>query len=83
MVGVMLYTPQGIPIKTTVDNTTAAHYEQLVTRLTSATRSVVRDLDPTNELTFFRLMSVSHEVLVAPDDQFLMLVLQKTETSGD
>ena len=79
----MLYTPQGIPIKTTVDNTTAAQYEQLVTSLTSATRSVVRDLDPTNELTFFRLRSVSHEVLVAPDEQFLMLVLQKTELSGE
>ena len=62
MVGVMLYTPQGIPIKTTVDNTTAAQYEQLVTRLTSATRSVVRDLDPTNELTFVRIASKKHEV---------------------
>ena len=58
----MLYTPQGIPIKTTVDNTTAAQYEQLVTRLTSATRSVVRDLDPTNELTFVRIASKKHEV---------------------
>ena len=83
MVGVMLYTPQGIPIKTTVDNTTAAQYEQLVTNLTSATRSVVRDLDPTNDLTFFRLRSTSHEVLVAPDDHFLMLVLQNSELSGE
>ena len=72
----MLYTPEGIPIKTTVDNTTAAQYEQLVTSLTSATRSVVRHLDPTNELTFFRLRSASHEVLVAPEDNFIILVLQ-------
>ena len=41
-------------------------------------RSVVRDLDPTNDLTFFRMRSASHEVLVAPDPQFLMIVLQKS-----
>ena len=38
----------------------------------------MRDLDPTNDLTFFRMRSASHEVLVAPDPQFLMIVLQKS-----
>ena len=36
IIGVMLYTPEGIPIKTTVDNTTAAQYQSLVSTLTTA-----------------------------------------------
>ena len=30
ILGVMLFTPEGIPIKTTVDNTTAAQVEQVI-----------------------------------------------------
>ena len=45
-----------------VDNTTAAQYEELVSSLTRHARSVVRDLDPTNSLTFFRIKSTTHEV---------------------
>ena len=41
-------------------------------------RSIVRDLDPTNELTFLRVKSTKHEVLVAPDDSFIIIVLQHT-----
>ena len=41
-------------------------------------RSIVRDLDPTNELTFLRVKSTKHEVLVAPDDSFVIIVLQHT-----
>ena len=40
-------------------------------------KSIVRDLDPTNSLTFLRLKSHSHEVLVAPEDNFIILVLQQ------
>ena len=40
-------------------------------------KSIVRDLDPTNALTFLRLKSASHEVLVAPEDNFIILVLQQ------
>ena len=38
----------------------------------------MRDLDPTNELTFLRVKSTKHEVLVAPDDSFVIIVLQHT-----
>lgn len=29
-------------------------------------RSVVRDLDPTNDLTFLRIRTKKHEIMVAP-----------------
>ena len=45
-------------------------------------KSIVRDLDPTNNLTFLRLKSASHEVLVAPEENFIILVLQQNTDSG-
>ena len=48
----------------------------MVAELAEKAKSIVRDLDPTNSLTFFRLKSTTHEVLVAPEEHFIILVLQ-------
>lgn len=36
---------------------------------------MVRDLDPTNDLTFLRLKSRMNEILIAPDKDFLLIVI--------
>jgi dynein light chain roadblock-type len=56
----------GVPIKSTLDNTTSVQYAALITQLCDKARSAVRDIDPTNDLTFLRLRSKKHEILVAP-----------------
>jgi dynein light chain roadblock-type len=56
----------GIPIKTTMDNTTTVQYAGLISQLSDKARSVVRDLDPSNDLTFLRIRSKKHEIMVAP-----------------
>ena len=38
--------------------------------------AIVRDLDPSNELTFLRIRSRKHEVLVAPEKEFILIVVQ-------
>ncbi|MPD04721.1 Dynein light chain roadblock-type 2 [Portunus trituberculatus] len=56
----------GIPIKSTLDNPTTIQYTGLISGLTDKARSVVRDLDPTNDLTFLRVRSKKHEIMIAP-----------------
>lgn len=56
----------GIPIKSTLDNTTSVQYAALITQLCDKARCAVRDLDPSNDLTFLRLRSKKHEIMVAP-----------------
>lgn len=56
----------GIPIRTTLDNSTAVHYAGLLHQLTMKARSTVRDIDPQNGLTFLRIRSKKHEIMVAP-----------------
>lgn len=51
-------------------------YAGLISSLADKARSVVRDLDPTNELTFLRIRSKKHEIMVAPDKEFILIVVQ-------
>ena len=50
-----------------------------VTDLAKKARSVVRDLDPMNDMTFFRVRAKKREILVAPDKHLFLIVMQETE----
>merc|ERR1719320_1133595 len=76
VMGVMVLNYEGFPVKSNLDNTTTVQYGHMVAELAEKAKSIVRDLDPTNSLTFFRLKSTTHEVLVAPEEHFIILVLQ-------
>ena len=76
VVGTIVVNAEGIPIKSTLDNTTTVQYAGLISQLSDKARSVVRDLDPTNDLTFLRIRSKKHEIMVAPDKEFILIVIQ-------
>ncbi|XP_044745600.1 dynein light chain roadblock-type 2 [Coccinella septempunctata] len=76
VVGIIVVNSEGIPIKTTLDNTTTVQYAGLISSLSDKARSVVRDLDPSNDLTFLRIRSKKHEIMVAPDKEFILMVIQ-------
>ena len=56
----------GIPIRTTLDNATTVQYASQVQQLAAKARSTVRDLDPTNDLSFLRVRTNKHEIMIAP-----------------
>ncbi|CAH1114617.1 unnamed protein product [Psylliodes chrysocephalus] len=76
IVGTIIVNSEGVPIKTTLDNTTTVQYAGLISSLADKARSVVRDLDPSNDLTFLRIRSKKHEIMVAPDKEFILIVVQ-------
>jgi len=78
VVGVIVVNAEGIPIKSTLDNPTTIQYTGLISGLTDKARSVVRDLDPTNDLTFLRVRSKKHEIMIAPDKEYMLIVIQNT-----
>jgi len=57
----------------------AAVYAESMRILAWKARSVVRDLDPENELQYLRIRAKTHEVIVAFDLEFLVVVIQKWE----
>jgi dynein light chain roadblock-type len=44
--GIVIVNSEGIPIRSTLDNSLTVQYSALITQLSSKARSVVRDLDP-------------------------------------
>lgn len=67
-------TPAGIPIRSTLDNATTVQYAGHVQQLNAKARTTVRDLDPTNDLTFLRVRTNKHEIMVAPGEWRLVAV---------
>jgi len=49
-----------------LDHAEAVQYAGLLSMLCQKSRSAVRELDPSNDVTFLRLRSHKHEILVAP-----------------
>ena len=50
-----------------------------VTDLALKARSVVRDIDPMNDMTFFRVRAKRREILVAPDKHLFLMCIQETD----
>nr|KAF6409674.1 dynein light chain roadblock-type 2 [Rousettus aegyptiacus] len=76
VIGTMVVNAEGIPIRTTLDNSTTVQYAGLLHQLTVKAKSTVRDIDPQNDLTFLRIRSKKHEIMVAPDKEYLLIVIQ-------
>ena len=76
VVGYIIINSEGHYVKTTLDNSTTTQYQNLFTQLTMKSRSVVRDLDPTDNLRFLRLKSAKHEIMIAPESEFTLIVIQ-------
>ena len=46
-----------------------------VLTLTEKAKLLIRDLDPSNNLAFLRIRTKTKEIMAAPDDQFMFVVL--------
>lgn len=55
----------------------AETYAEKMNSLAKKSRGVVRDLNPKNELRFLRIRAKKHEILVAYDQDFLVIVIQR------
>ncbi|KAM4733603.1 dynein light chain roadblock-type 2-like [Anableps anableps] len=76
VIGTIVTNAEGIPLRTTLDNSTTSQYARLLRNFTTMARSTVRDVDPQNDLTFLRIRSKKHEIMVAPEDNCMLIVIQ-------
>ena len=49
-----------------------------VLTLTEKAKLLVRDLDPSNDLAFLRIKTKNKEIMVAPDNEYMCIVVQNT-----
>ncbi|XP_023323664.1 dynein light chain roadblock-type 2 [Eurytemora carolleeae] len=74
--GLMVVNMDGVPVKSTLDNDLTVQYTALLTSLTLQAKNMIKNMDPNNELTFIRLRSEKNEILVAPDRDYVLIVVQ-------
>ena len=54
----------------------ATGYAVRLSELAITARSLVRDLDPKNDLTFLRVTCKQYDMMIAPDRDFYLIVIQ-------
>lgn len=59
-----------------MDNPTTTQYASLMHNFILKARSTVREIDPQNDLTFLRIRSKKNEIMVAPDKDYFLIVIQ-------
>merc|ERR1712004_33565 len=74
VVGMMIVNNDGIAVRSNMDATITNQYCAVISRLADQARSTIRDLDPTNDITFLRLRSKKNEVLIAPGNKISFLL---------
>ncbi|KAA6392322.1 MAG: putative roadblock-type dynein light chain [Streblomastix strix] len=74
--GCMIFNNQGIIIRTSIEQKLTIHYAALVTQLCHSTKSTIKKLDDTDDLAFIRLRTNKNEILIAPDKDYILVVLQ-------
>lgn len=52
------------------------NFARTVPQIGREARSMIKQLDPKNDLTFLRIRTTAHEILIAPDKEFYLCVLQ-------
>ena len=79
--GILIVNSEGIPIKSTMAKEETQQYSALLSQLSAKAMSAIRTLDPENQMTFLRLRSKKHEIMVAPHKDYLLIVIQNPNPS--
>lgn len=80
--GFLVLNNEGIPIRhsfTEASRDLAVQYAALFQSLAIKAKGVVLEMDNNNELQMLRLRSKKHEIIIAPDTKYLLVVIQKPE----
>ncbi|THD24485.1 Dynein light chain roadblock-type [Fasciola hepatica] len=80
--GAIVGNSDGVAVRSNLDNNATVSYCGLIQQLTNKARAALRDLDPTNDLTFLRIRSKKNEIMVAPDRDYSLIVIQDAESES-
>nr|XP_019598521.1 PREDICTED: dynein light chain roadblock-type 1-like [Rhinolophus sinicus] len=78
--GPLVVNTEGIPTTTqdatSTDNPTTTQDASLMYSFILKARSTVHDIDPQNDLIFLQIRSKKNEIMVAPDKDYFLIVIQ-------
>ncbi|KAL1927511.1 hypothetical protein VTP01DRAFT_3748 [Rhizomucor pusillus] len=78
---VVILNSEGQAIRSTMNEELTKQYGQLISALVTQARTTVSTLDDQNDLTFLRVRTKKHEIMIAPDREYLLIVVQNPAES--
>ncbi|KAG0311967.1 Dynein light chain roadblock-type 2 [Linnemannia gamsii] len=79
--GVVVVNQLGLMIRSTLEASLGKQYATLMSDLIRTARQSVAQLDSQNELTFMRIRTKKHEIMICPEGEYLMIVIQTPDNS--
>jgi len=79
VVALMVTNREGLALRTNLDINTTKNYARQYGNLIEMAHSAVRELDPQNELRYIRVRNKEHEIMVAPTEDLILIVVQHVE----
>ncbi|EDO28944.1 predicted protein [Nematostella vectensis] len=76
VIGSIVVNSEGTPIRSDLDNSTTLLYASNCHHLAKLARSTVRDIDPQNDLSILRVKSRKYEIIIAPYEEYMLIVVQ-------
>ncbi|KAI8145792.1 hypothetical protein BJV82DRAFT_602274 [Fennellomyces sp. T-0311] len=76
---VVILNADGQAIRSTLDEEMTKQYGQLISALVQQAKTTVSSLDEQNDLTFLRVRTKKHEIMIAPDHEYLLIVVQNPQ----
>ena len=74
-IGVIITNEDGAAIRTTLDHPTTVQYSDMMRKMAVSTQNAVREINPEDDLRFLRIRTKKHEVMVAPDNGYMMIAI--------
>jgi len=76
---IIIVNNDGVPIRwlpANLEPSLVVQHASLISELALRAEKAIQDLDPMNDWTFLRVRSHKHEIMVCPEKEFMMIVLQ-------
>ena len=75
VLGTLIMTNEGAPVRSSMDNSNTTLYANLVYRLLTTCRELLHESDNTNDVKFLRFTTKKNEIMISPDSQYTMVVI--------
>ncbi len=72
----MIVNSKGIAIKSTRSQNDTIEYGSLINQFTTKAQLTLKSLHPDEDINFIRIRSKKHEIMIAPEKEFSLIVLQ-------
>lgn len=76
VLGVIIVNQKGVAIRSTMNQKDTIDYGSLINQFTTNSQKAIKSLHAEEDVMFIRIRSLKHEIMIAPDKEFQMIVLQ-------